>query len=83
MKHPRLPYRDDSFDEGDTAPATAALIAAAQARVDEADEAYRRAVYWMRTAKPHNREIRWKHLQRCTRFALEAAAALEAARAAT
>lgn len=80
--HARLPYRDDSFDGDDVvALANAAAVAAAQARVDQADEAYRQALYWNQTAKPSNRDIRRRHLEACTRAGLEAAAALRAAKA--
>lgn len=70
----RTPYADDSYD-GDPA---GAAIAVARARLATADQAYRKAVYWMRTAVASNRAARAAYLEKCTRAALEAAAALRA-----
>lgn len=72
----RLPYRDDTFDGEDAAAATAPALAEARARLAEADEAHRRAIYWMRTARPSNRAVRERHLRACARAALETAVAL-------
>jgi len=76
MTAARLPYRDDTFDGEDLAGPDVAGVAAARAKVADAEEAWRQAVYWNRRATPSNRDIRGRHLQACTRAALEAAAAL-------
>ena len=76
MSGPRLPYRDDTFDGEELGDAPASAIDAARARVDEAEEARRPAIYWNRRATFANREIRARHLQTCTRTALAASAEL-------
>lgn len=76
MTAARLPYRDDTFDGDDLAGPGAAVVAAARARLAEAEDAHRQSIYWMRRATAANRVIRERHLQACTRAALEAAVAL-------
>lgn len=72
----RLPYRDDSFDGDDVVAPATADVAAARARLDRADAAWRQAVYWQRTATAANREVRRRHLDACLAEALAAAADL-------
>jgi hypothetical protein len=79
----RLPYRDDTFDGADDAPAggvvVGADVAAARARLDQANAAWRQAVIWHRTARPSNREARKRHLDACLAEALTAAQVLRRA----
>ncbi len=75
----RLPYRDDSFDGDDVVAPATADVAAARARLDQANAAWRQAVVWHRTATPKTREIRKRHLDRCLAEALTAAQLLRRA----